>query len=120
LKKLNTLIVVIYRENKEQFEEYLETNERTKKYKEFYRMYCKEEYKRKFCLKKMNLGKTLLNLNEGKKISKKLNKEYGIKNDIFTQKKLLKNDDLNLTKAIFIVQNKKIISQYCSDVSYER
>jgi hypothetical protein len=47
-------------------------------------------------------------------------KEYKIKNEETRMNKNLSKEQLNITRAIFLIDKKKVVSEYRPDVPYER
>jgi hypothetical protein len=77
-------------------------------------------YKKIFKLKKLNLSKTFKYLLDLIKEEKRIMKDYKIKHELFFFFKNLTQEEQNIAKAIFIIKDKKVISQFIPDVSHQR
>jgi peroxiredoxin len=114
LLKLNTMPIIIYKEKKEDFEEYLDQDERTQRYKILMTM-KNEGYWKEFGLKRLNTDKIKKNQN------RILSEKERIKQRDITPGKLTISEDLaTVAKAIFIIKNERVVSQYLADVPYGR
>jgi hypothetical protein len=119
LIKMNIYPVIIYKETKKVYEEYLEFSERTQRYKIFHSMNSKD-YAKTFQLKTLNMPKLLRRLMVGKRQGDRIYKEHKIKNDLDFMKKNLTYEQQNISKAAFVVENRKIIAQFTPDDPFDR
>jgi hypothetical protein len=111
--------VIVYKEKKETYKKYVEANERTQRYQIFFSMNSKD-YAKTFQLKKANMKKIFYLFSEGKKQAKRILKDYNIKNEIFYISRNLTNEQQNISRAMFIIKEKRVVSQYIPDFSFER
>jgi 16S rRNA C1402 (ribose-2'-O) methylase RsmI len=79
-----------------------------------------KDYAKTFQLKKANMKKIFYLFSEGKKQAKRILKDYNIKNEIFYISRNLTNEQQNISRAMFIIKEKRVVSQYIPDFSFER